>query len=1214
MQSPTPPSMHDQRVWGGNSFQPSRSASQPPTGLHRSPSSHAGILASNSDTLFHPIHHDTVPSSHPYELRNVPFPSHIHNPTSQNAYTPPFAHIPVRRDHLSRPPLPHNIINPSASSYNNDFVVPPPFPEGVPPNQHSIPFSPHFSQPNQGFPNPQFPYPPPQYIYYVPQQIPSNPVSRSLPSVVHIPVLTSKTDFFAWDKGVTSLLRAHGLLGHILDPQIPPDPSRPDRISTAMPVLSLSPTQEELAALTRWWDDDNAVQHVLTSRIGNVPRGLLPSSNLVARTGLSIYQTLIHYYGTTNFADCAELFNSLNTLTCLPGRVQEYVSRWRIGISRLQSANFPVSIKLCISQFIRGLPVIAAFNTLRAALPTHISNASDNDYGAFVTMTETALELDTIFKSAIHLSRPTRPANSHTAPIQDPTSRQLNIPSSVDSTKSNPPPSAPGTGTTKICTNCGRRGHLVPTCFEPGGGMEGRRDEFRRDRNKVVAMLVATLEAACNATDDSDDSPDPINDAQSDVLDDTSVPASESVAFPMSSQLNENLGRDLYPMRDPKSYLSSVSGPVSPPGINHTALLSLGAKYNSCLDSGCTDHIIRDRHLFQTYDEAGAVDIGTANCGSLSAKGSGDVSFRIPHDGRFVVFNMRGCLHAPNALINLISVGALTENRLSVIFRPDAPTKISYSMSEPDLPGFSFFAQVFHRLSLLQLDFIVPDESPHSHALAALTFPKTTYSSTLWHRRFGHLGMDATREALTKEYATGIQFSGPFTQEHCVACIVGKSPQHSYSHSGHRASRVGELLHMDICGPYPVQTPDGKRHFIVMLDDTSNFGFTTLLRLRSDAYLSFCRTESFLLRSHNAKIVTVRVDGALELTKGPMGDHFIKQGITVQRTAPYAHQQNGKIERYVRTIEEGGQTLLADSGLPMNFWGWAVLTSQYLRNRLPTSTLPVNITPLEALSSKKPDLFHLRVWGCQCFVTIPPELRTKAGPRRFEAIFVGYEENRIGWTVRDLTGRIHFSRDVIFNEDLSGRFKIPRSISSCQLPTPTSESTPTSSRPIRNRTQTIAGQQYTDTLRLKEFRASERAKKRTALYSVSAGTNGGAACVAVDVCERYDCTNGGALCVAVDVNGNGDTNGGVTCVNTGMNGGAVCVNVDVHDEGVIDLCGDNIYGDTWVLSEDLLEDFISFLASSDLSSLTPAKSLTLDEHEIFWDHCLTFFPTSSLGP
>jgi hypothetical protein len=112
-----------------------------------------------------------------------------------------------------------------------------------------------------------------------------------------------------------------------------------------------------------------------------------------------------------------------------------------------------------------------------------------------------------------------------------------------------------------------------------------------------------------------------------------------------------------------------------------------------------------------------------------------------------------------------------------------------------------------------------------------------------------------------------------------------------------------------------------------------------------------------------------------------MAKHFAKNGIVVQKTAAYAHQQAGKIERYVRTIEEGGQTLIADSGLPMTFWGWAVMTSQYLRNRLPTSTLPSNTTPFEVITTKKPDLSHLRVWGCQCFPAIPAELRTKAGPR-----------------------------------------------------------------------------------------------------------------------------------------------------------------------------------------------------------------------------------------
>ena len=118
---------------------------------------------------------------------------------------------------------------------------------------------------------------------------------------------------------------------------------------------------------------------------------------------------------------------------------------------------------------------------------------------------------------------------------------------------------------------------------------------------------------------------------------------------------------------------------------------------------------------------------------------------------------------------------------------------------------------------------------------------------------------------------------------------------------------------------------------------------------------------------HNRVLVTaICIDGALELTAGPMGTHLASKGIIVQKTAPHAHLKNGKSEHYIRTLEEGGQTLLADSGLPMSFWLDMVLTSQYLCNRLPTSTLPANITPYESFTCRKPDLSHLQVWGCQC--------------------------------------------------------------------------------------------------------------------------------------------------------------------------------------------------------------------------------------------------------
>ena len=130
------------------------------------------------------------------------------------------------------------------------------------------------------------------------------------------------------------------------------------------------------------------------------------------------------------------------------------------------------------------------------------------------------------------------------------------------------------------------------------------------------------------------------------------------------------------------------------------------------------------------------------------------------------------------------------------------------------------------------------------------------------------------------------------------------------------------------------------------------------------------------------------------------------------------------------------QALIADAKLPPSFWCNALCTYQYLQNRLPMSALPAGITPFEAYKGSKPDLAHLHVWGCQCFVLIPPELQTKGGPRRYEAIFVSYNEDRVGWYVRDLKGSYHFLRNVIFNESIPGHLSpvCPAVVDSKPLP------------------------------------------------------------------------------------------------------------------------------------------------------------------------------------
>ena len=165
-----------------------------------------------------------------------------------------------------------------------------------------------------------------------PSPSPSVSLSKSLPMVAHIPVLTSKNDFFPWNEDVYALIRANSLIGHILDLSAHVDPIRPDLAPTPPPVLSMTSLPRDIENSNRWWAEDNVVQHILVSCLGSTPHGLLPSSTTVTRMALLIYQILTQFYGTCNFADCTELLNSLHNSVCTAGRVPDFVSRWRVGL------------------------------------------------------------------------------------------------------------------------------------------------------------------------------------------------------------------------------------------------------------------------------------------------------------------------------------------------------------------------------------------------------------------------------------------------------------------------------------------------------------------------------------------------------------------------------------------------------------------------------------------------------------------------------------------------------------------------------------------------------------------------------------------------------------------------------------------------------------------------------------------------------------------
>ena len=206
-------------------------------------------------------------------------------------------------------------------------------------------------------------------------------------------------------------------------------------------------------------------------------------------------------------------------------------------------------------------PPIPAFNSLRADLPRRIAAITeDTDYAAFVDLTDTVLELDTIFWSS------SQPQASH--PPRVPTATVPSLPAVPTASPAVPDPSnVPKKD--QSCGNCKSRGlrgigHTDGTCFQPGGGMEGRRDEYMANKGRVHAMIAEYLENTFSVSEQPLPSDDVVISHSPDI---PPLPDSDLFPPPIANlsvtpfSINSDFRGDLYIPCDPKfpSYVALAS-------------------------------------------------------------------------------------------------------------------------------------------------------------------------------------------------------------------------------------------------------------------------------------------------------------------------------------------------------------------------------------------------------------------------------------------------------------------------------------------------------------------------------------------------------------------------------------------------------------------------------------------------------------------------------
>ncbi|GJX94256.1 retrovirus-related pol polyprotein from transposon TNT 1-94 [Tanacetum coccineum] len=212
----------------------------------------------------------------------------------------------------------------------------------------------------------------------------------------------------------------------------------------------------------------------------------------------------------------------------------------------------------------------------------------------------------------------------------------------------------------------------------------------------------------------------------------------------------------------------------------------------------------------------------------------------------------------------------------------------------------------------------------------------------------------------------------------------GKSKKHTHKPKTENSNlEVLNTLHMDLYGPVPVQTINGKKYILVIVDDYSRFTWVKFLRSKDETL------EVVIQVGLNKTVRNIRTDNGTEFVNKDLTDYYERVRIFHQKTAP------------------------------MFLWAEAVATACYTQNRSLIHTRHCK-TPYELVHDKKPTLTFFKVFGALCYPTNDSKDLGKLQPTTDIGIFIGYEPSMKGYRIynkrtRRIMETIHIRSGLVPN-------------------------------------------------------------------------------------------------------------------------------------------------------------------------------------------------------
>ncbi|CAH0393367.1 unnamed protein product [Bemisia tabaci] len=428
---------------------------------------------------------------------------------------------------------------------------------------------------------------------------------------------------------------------------------------------------------------------------------------------------------------------------------------------------------------------------------------------------------------------------------------------------------------------------------------------------------------------------------------------------------------------------------------------------NFYLDSGATEHMCKNREYFSSYTpltEERRIKIGDGS--EILAIGIGTVSVQSFNGTRYVDMDINNVLHIPHLKVNLLSQGKSLDKGFSLISNAHEARFIEEKTQK-------VCAIATRQDTLFKMNFRINYSKVEISCLSATTSSQRTL--VWWHKKLSHQNFEHVKKILR---LNGISWKDSQETNFCEACIEGKHHRQPFYSSKTQTHAICELIHADLCGPMETHSIAGSRYMLVLKDDYSHFRYVYFLKHKDEVFDHFIKFFKLCQTQFNKTVKVVRADNGGEFDNNRMQKFLEENGVVYQSTVAYMPEQNGKVEREMRTIVEAARTMMADKKLGKKFWAEAANTAVFVINRTGTSSLPGK-TPYEVWYDKPFDVNKLIApFGSEVWTHVPKQKRRKLDVKSQKGLFLGYGETTKGYRIYyESRNEVSLVRDFILVPD-----------------------------------------------------------------------------------------------------------------------------------------------------------------------------------------------------